>query len=111
MPSRCWATSWTTPWTPRPSRTTAGCRSHSADDGAGIVLEVSDSGPGIPPAVRERIFDQGYSTKPADGNGRGIGLALVRSVVTGAGGSVTVSDAPTTFRVIVPAAAPRRSTP
>ncbi|NJI58695.1 GHKL domain-containing protein [Microbacterium oxydans] len=81
------------------------------DDGAGIVLEVSDSGPGIPPAVRERIFDQGYSTKPADGNGRGIGLALVRSVVTGAGGSVTVSDAPTTFRVIVPAAAPRRSTP
>lgn len=81
------------------------------DDGAGIVLEVSDSGPGIPPAVRERIFDQGYSTKPADRNGRGIGLALVRSVVTGAGGSVTVSDAPTTFRVVVPAAAPRRSTP
>lgn len=79
-------------------------------DGAGIVLEVSDSGPGIPPAVRERIFDQGYSTKPDDGNGRGVGLALVRSVVTGAGGSVTVSDSPTTFRVVVPAAAPRGST-
>lgn len=81
-------------------------RSH---EGAGIVLEVSDSGPGIPPAVRERIFDQGYSTKPADAQGRGIGLALVRSVVIGAGGSVTVNDDPTTFRVILPAASPRRS--
>ncbi|MFJ2533489.1 sensor histidine kinase [Microbacterium maritypicum] len=78
-------------------------------EGAGIVLEVSDSGPGIPPAVRERIFDQGYSTKPADAQGRGIGLALVRSVVIGAGGSVTVSGDPTTFRVTLPAAAPRRS--
>lgn len=81
-------------------------RSH---EGAGIVLEVSDSGPGIPPAVRERIFDQGYSTKPADAQGRGVGLALVRSVVIGAGSSVTVSDDPTTFRVILPAASPRRS--
>lgn len=81
-------------------------RSH---EGAGIVLEVSDSGLGIPPAVRERIFDQGYSTKPADAQGRGVGLALVRSVVIGAGGSVTVSDDPTTFRVILPAASPRRS--
>ena len=82
-----------------------------AHEGAGIVLEVSDSGPGIPPAVRERMFDQGYSTKPADGQGRGIGLALVRSVVTGAGGSVTVREAPTTFRVVLPAAGPRRSQP
>jgi two-component system CitB family sensor kinase len=79
--------------------------------GGGIVLEVSDSGPGIPPAVRERIFDQGYSTKPADAQGRGIGLTLVHSVVTEAGGSVTVSEAPTTFRVVLPAAGPRRSQP
>lgn len=78
-------------------------------DGSGIVLEVSDSGPGIPSSARERIFDQGYSTKPADAHGRGIGLALVHSVVTGAGGSVTVSDDPTTFRVIVPAARTRRA--
>lgn len=81
------------------------------DDGAGIVLEVSDSGPGIPQAVKERIFEQGYSTKPADALGRGIGLALVRSVVAGAGGSVTVSGAPTTFRVVLPAAGARRPRP
>ena len=78
---------------------------------AGVVLEVSDSGPGVAPALRERIFEQGYSTKPADAQGRGIGLALVRSVVTGAGGSVTMSDAPTTFRISLPAAGSRRSQP
>ena len=78
---------------------------------AGVVLEVSDSGPGVAPALRERIFEQGYSTKPADAQGRGIGLALVRSVVTGVGGSVTMSDAPTTFRISLPAAGSRRSQP
>ncbi|WP_029263627.1 MULTISPECIES: sensor histidine kinase [unclassified Microbacterium] len=80
---------------------------HPSDDG-GIVLEVSDSGPGIPPLLQERIFHQGYSTKPAEGNGRGIGLALVRSVVTSAGGSVTVSEDPTMFRVVLPRAQSRR---
>jgi sensor histidine kinase regulating citrate/malate metabolism len=81
------------------------------DAGGGIVLEVSDSGPGIPRALRERIFDQGFSTKSAAAQGRGVGLALVRSVVTGVGGTVTVSDDPTTFRVVLPAARPRRSRP
>lgn len=76
---------------------------NSAADG-GIVLEVSDSGPGFPPALREQIFAQGFSTKPAGAQGRGVGLALVRSVVTGAGGDVTVSTDPTTFRVVLPAA-------
>lgn len=78
-------------------------------DAGGTVLEVSDSGPGIPAALRDRVFDQGYSTKPADAQGRGVGLALVRSVVTGAGGTVTVSGEPTTFRVVLPAAGTRRS--
>lgn len=78
-----------------------------AADG-GIVLEVSDSGPGVPSDRREQIFQQGYSTKPADAQGRGIGLALVRSVVTGVGGTVTVGDQPTTFRVVLPAASARR---
>ncbi len=78
-----------------------------AEDG-GIVLEVSDSGSGVPDDDRERIFLQGYSTKPADAQGRGIGLALVRSVVTGVGGSVTLTDDPTTFRVVLPPAGSRR---
>ncbi|WP_336642611.1 sensor histidine kinase [Microbacterium sp. MMO-113] len=74
----------------------------TADDG--ILLEVADSGPGIPTELRERIFASGYSTKPAGAEGRGVGLALVRSVVADAGGSVTVLGPPTTFRVLLPAA-------
>lgn len=69
-----------------------------------VVLEVSDSGPGVPPETREQIFAPGYSTKPAGAQGRGVGLTLVRSVVEGAGGSVTVSGRPTMFRVVLPAA-------
>ncbi|WP_226533429.1 sensor histidine kinase [Microbacterium paraoxydans] len=69
-----------------------------------VVLEVADSGPGVPRGQQDRIFEQGYSTKPSDAQGRGVGLALVRSVVTGAGGTVSISDEPTTFRVVLPAA-------
>lgn len=78
-----------------------------APDG-GIVLEVADSGPGVPRDDRERIFQQGFSTKPADAQGRGIGLALVRSVVDGVRGSVALTDDPTTFRVVLPRAGSRR---
>lgn len=76
----------------------------------GIVLEVADSGAGVPPELRERIFTHGFSTKPAGVQGRGVGLALVRSVVTEAGGSVEYAGDPTTFRVTLPAARGRRQT-
>ncbi|MBT2485587.1 MULTISPECIES: ATP-binding protein [unclassified Microbacterium] len=69
-----------------------------------VILEVSDSGPGVPPESREQIFAPGYSTKPAGAQGRGVGLTLVRSIVEGTGGSVTVSGRPTMFRVLLPAA-------
>lgn len=81
---------------------------HPSDDG-GVVLEVADSGPGIPPELSERIFEHGFSTKPTDAQGRGVGLALVRSIVEEAGGTVEVSDSPTTFRVTLPSARRRRS--
>lgn len=76
----------------------------------GIVLEVADSGSGVPSSLHERIFESGYSTKPAGVEGRGVGLALVRSVVLGAGGSVEVRSDPTTFRVVLPGSRRRRQT-
>lgn len=80
----------------------------SASNGEGLVLEVSDSGAGVPEAVREQIFQHGFSTKPAGAEGRGVGLALVRSIVNEAGGTVEILDEPTTFRVTLPGAgAPR----
>lgn len=71
---------------------------------SGILLEVSDSGGGVPAALRERVFAPGFSTKPAGAEGRGVGLALVRSVVADAGGTIEVLDDPTTFRVTLPPA-------
>lgn len=74
-----------------------------------IALEVSDSGPGVPSDLVDRVFEAGFSTKPAGAQGRGVGLALVRSVVIGAGGSVELRSDPTTFRVLLPAARRRRT--
>lgn len=75
----------------------------------GILLAVSDSGPGIAPDIRARIFTHGFSTKPAGSSGRGVGLALVQSVVLGAGGTVDLEADPTTFRVVLPPQRRRRT--
>ena len=79
-----------------------------SEDG-GIILDVSDGGDGIPSELRERVFTQGFSTKPADAQGRGVGLALVRAVVAGVGGTLELSAHPTTFTVILPPVRGRRS--
>ena len=77
--------------------------SHEA--GSGVVrLTVSDNGPGIPPADREKLFLPYYSTK---GRGSGLGLAIVRRIITEHGGTVDVADAApqgTVFTVDLPAA-------
>jgi sensor histidine kinase regulating citrate/malate metabolism len=70
-----------------------------------IVLTFRDSGDGVPPELRERVFEHGFSTKPAGTEGRGVGLALVRSIVDTAGGTLELADSPTTFRVTLPAKA------
>ena len=74
--------------------------------GGALALSVSDSGSGVADELRERIFEHGFSTKPAGSDGRGVGLALVRSIVEGAGGAVDLSSAPTTFQVILPGRRP-----
>ncbi|WP_438353320.1 ATP-binding protein [Microbacterium sp. CJ88] len=68
-----------------------------------IALTFADSGEGIAPELRERVWEHGFSTKPAGAEGRGVGLALVRAIVEAAGGSITLdAGAPTTFRVLLP---------
>src|SRR5437588_700189 len=61
-------------------------------DGDVAVLEVDDAGPGIPPDMRERIFDR-FVRGPGDsgGGGSGLGLAIVRAVTEQHGGSVEVA--------------------
>ena len=59
-----------------------------------IVLEVSDTGPGIPEELRERIFDR-FVRAQRTGGGSGLGLSIVRAVAEAHGGSVSVGASPT----------------
>ncbi|MBP1743023.1 MAG: putative sensor histidine kinase, partial [Firmicutes bacterium] len=56
-----------------------------------LNMEVSDSGKGIPDEVRSHIFEKGYSTK---GDGRGIGLYLVKQSVESLGGEIELFSKP-----------------
>lgn len=71
-----------------------------------LRIDVSDSGPGVPVEHTDRIFEHGFSTKEPGADGRGVGLALVRSIVEGAGGSIDHSPEPTMFTVILPGGRP-----
>lgn len=60
--------------------------------GAGLIIQVTDNGPGIPPEQREMVFVDGYSTKVSrSGAQRGIGLAVVRQIVQRRGGMIEIS--------------------
>lgn len=63
-------------------------------DAGAAWVEVGDTGAGIDPEDRARIFDRGWSTKSAGVGGRGIGLALVRQVCQRRGGEVGVGSRP-----------------
>jgi len=58
-----------------------------------IRLTVADNGPGVPPAIRSRIFEPYFTTKPV-GMGTGIGLSVCHGVVTAHGGTIAIDDAP-----------------
>lgn len=62
------------------------------DDGA-IELAISDTGPGIAPAVRDQLFDPFVTTKPA-GKGTGLGLAVCHAIVERLGGSIRGENLP-----------------
>jgi two-component system OmpR family sensor kinase len=77
--------------------------------GADAVLEVEDTGPGIPTDERERVFDRFYRGASSAEGGTGLGLAIARRIAERHGGRVELLDRPGATgllaRVVVPAEA------
>ncbi len=76
-----------------------------AEPGPYLILEVRDTGVGIPADVREKIFEPFFTTKPL-GKGTGLGLSTVLGIARGHDGFVTVESEPgrgSAFRIHLPA--------
>ncbi|MBG6092886.1 sensor histidine kinase [Actinomadura viridis] len=61
-------------------------------DASSVEIVVRDSGPGVAPELAREVFTRGFTTKAAQGGGRGIGLALIRLVCQRRGGEVAVAN-------------------
>jgi signal transduction histidine kinase len=91
-------------YTPTGGRITISC---AANDGQAWIT-VSDTGIGMTPEVRERIFEKFYRSREArsvEAQGLGLGLALVQELIEAHGGCVEVESAPgqgSSFRVVLP---------
>jgi signal transduction histidine kinase len=81
-----------------------------SEGGESVRLAVQDTGPGIPAAERERVFDKFYQVGRVEGErptGTGLGLTIARHLVELHGGRIWVEEAPTggaTFLLLLPAA-------
>jgi PAS domain S-box-containing protein len=88
-------------------------RIRTRTDGLGrAVVEVSDTGRGIPEELRARVFDPFFTTKPV-GEGTGLGLSICLGIVRSLGGEILLESEVgegSTFRVALPAHQPERST-
>ena len=85
--------------------------SSTAADGRAIV-EIADSGPGIPADSLGRIFEPFFTTKDV-GEGSGLGLAICRGIVDDLGGDIDVASEVgrgTTFRVVLPSSSTTSAT-
>ncbi len=74
----------------------------------GVLVSITDTGPGIPKEVSERIFDPFYTTKPV-GKGTGLGLSTSYDIVKRLGGRMTVESQVgkgTTFHIMLPRSQP-----
>ncbi len=92
-------------YAPANSTVTVRCRQSAA----GAEVTVSDTGPGIPAAERERVFERFYRIPGHDEPGSGLGLSIVRRIAERHGARISVDDGQdgrgTSIRVFFPVAA------
>lgn len=82
-------------------------------DGRYVVVDVADTGHGIPLANLQKIFDPFYTTKPV-GKGTGLGLSICYGIVKKMGGEISVNSAVglgTTFHIMIPTSEVARAEP
>jgi PAS domain S-box-containing protein len=86
--------------------------STSTGPSGAAIVEIQDSGVGIPPSDLARVFDPFYTTKPV-GVGTGLGLSICHAIVDALGGSIELESEPgkgTIARITLPAASPAART-
>lgn len=89
-------------YTPAGGQVTVRCAPRA---GGGALLAVEDSGPGIPPELRERVFERFFRASGDTSDGCGLGLAIVRQIAEQHGARIHIADAAaggTLFEVIFP---------
>ncbi|WP_082188174.1 ATP-binding protein [Azospirillum baldaniorum] len=89
---------------PEGGRIRIAVRQEETPDGPLAVLEITDTGGGMPPEVAARAFEPFFTTKP-HGKGTGLGLSMVYGFARQSGGNATISSAPrrgTVVRVSLP---------
>jgi two-component system NtrC family sensor kinase len=73
--------------------------------GDSVEIRIRDNGTGIPPEVKEKLFNPFFTTKPA-GEGTGLGLSISHDIIVKQhGGSIEVDTQPgvfTEFRIVLP---------
>ena len=77
-------------YTPAPGEVTVRCRGVEGRS----LIEVEDTGPGIPPEARQQVFERFFRLPGASQPGSGLGLAIVREIAHGLQGEVEILDPP-----------------
>jgi signal transduction histidine kinase len=82
---------------------------HTARDPMGVLVEIADTGSGIPAEIQNRIYDPFFTTKPV-GEGTGLGLDAVSRIVLKHRGDIQVDSKPgdTRFQIRLPLSRPHQ---
>lgn len=79
-------------YTPAGGTADISVRSDTAKDGCTVTVTVEDSGPGIPPEERERVFDRFYRVAGSEAAGSGLGLAIIKAIAERHGATLALGQ-------------------